>query len=102
MMWNSGRLTSVAVWFERVTVETGERHPWLAVLAAQLYALMGDATAAERWADIAERGTFNAIPAGVPMLFPSSLLRLRSVMCRGERRTRSPTRSARRGWQRPI
>jgi LuxR family transcriptional regulator, maltose regulon positive regulatory protein len=86
----SGRVDKVRrwmAWFE----DRGliERYPPVAVLGAMLYALLGRAATAERWADAAERGpAAGSLPDGSTMA--SYLATLRALLCRaGLRRMRA-------------
>jgi LuxR family maltose regulon positive regulatory protein len=64
-------------WFEdRGLVE---RHPGVAVLGAQMEALLGNPSSAERWAAAAERGLGSAPPDGT---LDASMALLRTLLCR--------------------
>jgi LuxR family transcriptional regulator, maltose regulon positive regulatory protein len=72
-----GRLTTFKRWFDWLDGNgLIERHPTVAVLGAWVHALMGQPAAAERFADMAERGPV----AGTPM--EGWLAVLRAGMCR--------------------
>ncbi len=78
----SGRRATTQGWLRRFGDDTLQRHPWLAVLAA--WELMGtdNVAAAEHFADIAERGTFEGRPPDGTTSFESGRAMLRAVMCR--------------------
>ena len=59
-----------------------EQRPTLAVGAALVHALNGDAEAAERLADIVERATFDGVPANGAASFDSARAILRATMVR--------------------
>ena len=75
-----GRVETVRRWFgwfeDRGLVE---RYPHLAVLGAQLEALLGDPAGAERWAAAAERGRSSAPSDGT---LDASMALLRTLLCR--------------------
>jgi LuxR family transcriptional regulator, maltose regulon positive regulatory protein len=75
-----GRVETVRRWFgwfeDRGLVE---RYPHLAVLGAQLEALLGDPAGAERWAAAAERGRSAAPSDGT---LDASMALLRTLLCR--------------------
>jgi DNA-binding CsgD family transcriptional regulator/anti-anti-sigma regulatory factor/anti-sigma regulatory factor (Ser/Thr protein kinase) len=82
---DSGRFVTLQGWFDWFDdQELLERYPAVAVLGAWLQALVGDAAAAERWADAAERGAFRepgTLPDGTASI-AGWLALLRAVMCR--------------------
>ena len=59
----SGHRATVRAWARRLGADALEAHPWLAVLAAWEEIAAGDVAAARRFADVAERGTFDGPPA---------------------------------------
>ena len=75
-----GRVETVRRWFgwfeDRDLVQ---RYPHLAVLGAQLEALLGDPAGAERWAAAAERGRSSAPSDGT---LDASMALLRTLLCR--------------------
>jgi LuxR family transcriptional regulator, maltose regulon positive regulatory protein len=75
-----GRVETVRRWFgwfeDRGLVE---RYPRVAVLGAQLEALLGNPAGAERWAAAAERGLGSAPPDGT---LAASMALLRTLLCR--------------------
>jgi LuxR family maltose regulon positive regulatory protein len=75
-----GRVETVRRWFgwfeDRGLVD---RYPHLAVLGAQLEALLGDPAGAERWAAAAERGLGSVPPDGA---LDASMALLRTLLCR--------------------
>lgn len=81
--YSSGRITRLQRWFNwldgtRVT----ERYPALAVLGSWVHALVGQPAAAERWADLAERGSLEGtLPDGSASVEGWRAV-LRAVMCR--------------------
>jgi LuxR family maltose regulon positive regulatory protein len=64
-------------WFE--DRDLVERYPAVAVLGAQLEALLGNPSSAERWAAAAERGLGSAPPDGT---LDASMALLRTLLCR--------------------
>src|SRR5206468_5337585 len=58
-VYRSGRLATVQAWFDWFD-DRGliQRYPAVAMLGAWIQALGGHAAAAERWADAAERGSY--------------------------------------------
>jgi LuxR family transcriptional regulator, maltose regulon positive regulatory protein len=75
-----GRVQTARGWF-RWFEDQGlvERHPRIAMLGAQLEALLGNASTAERWAAVAERGLRQA-PADATL--DASMALLRTLLCR--------------------
>jgi LuxR family maltose regulon positive regulatory protein len=59
-----------------------ERHPAVAVVGAWVHALGGHASAAERWADAAERGSLEGVSSDGPAFIEGGLGLLRAAMCR--------------------
>jgi LuxR family maltose regulon positive regulatory protein len=90
-VYRSGRLTTVQRWFDWFD-DHGlvQRYPAVAVLGAWVQALGGHATAAERWADAAERGSYaGMLPDGSASIAGWRAL-LRAKLCRhGVRRMRA-------------
>ena len=84
-VYYGGRLATLQRWFDWFEDhQLLERYPAVAVLGAWLQALVGRAAAAERWADAAERGAFQAagtLPDGTASI-EGWLALLRAVMCR--------------------
>jgi LuxR family maltose regulon positive regulatory protein len=75
-----GRVETARRWFRWFEDRgLGERHPRVAVLGAQLEALLGNAAGAERWAAAAERGRRPAAPDGA---LDASVAVLRTFLCR--------------------
>ena len=74
-----GRVETVRRWF-RWFEDQGlvERHPGIAILGAQLEALLGNAIGAERWAAAAERGLG---PAPADGNLDASMALLRTLLC---------------------
>jgi LuxR family maltose regulon positive regulatory protein len=74
-----GRVETVRRWF-RWFDDQGlvERHPGIAILGAQLEALLGNAIGAERWAAAAERGLG---PAPADGNLDASMALLRTLLC---------------------
>jgi len=82
-VYRSGRLATVQGWFDWFD-DRGllEQYPAVAVLGAWVQALGGHATAAERWADAAERGTYEGLlPDGSASIAGWRAL-LRAKLCR--------------------
>jgi LuxR family transcriptional regulator, maltose regulon positive regulatory protein len=64
-MYRAGRAATLERWFDWCDARgLLEAHPSMAVLRAWLLTLSGDAAAANRWLDVAERGAPTARPAG--------------------------------------
>jgi LuxR family maltose regulon positive regulatory protein len=81
-LYHDGRLTTLQRWFawfdQRGLIE---RYPAVAILGAWVHTLAGQAAAAERWADVAERGSFPAAPTdGAPVDGWRAILR--ATLCR--------------------
>jgi LuxR family maltose regulon positive regulatory protein len=74
-----GRVETARRWF-RWFEDQGlvERHPGIAILGAQLEALLGNPTGAERWAGAAERG-LGPVPADGAL--DASMALLRTLLC---------------------
>jgi len=83
--YDGGRLATQQRWLDWFDHhELLERYPAATVLGAWLQALVGQAAAAERWADAAERGAFRetrTLPDGTASI-EGWLALLRAVMCR--------------------
>jgi len=81
-VWASGRLDTVLEWMEWFAASGRiDRHPAVAVHTALIYALVGRATDAERWAETAERATVTGLlPDGNTM--EGTLAYLRTLLCR--------------------
>ena len=79
--YHEGRLSTLRRWLDRCRPEVIENHPPLAVLAAWIAALSGDATNAERWAAIVAHLSFTGpLPDGSAS-FESSSAILRALLC---------------------
>ena len=78
----SGRGATVRGWLRRFGDDALQERPWLAVLAAWEQIGLGDLTAIERFADIAERGSFDGRPPDGTASFESGRAMLRAVMGR--------------------
>jgi LuxR family transcriptional regulator, maltose regulon positive regulatory protein len=95
-VWASGRVDTVLrwmEWFEREQLM--ERYPSVAVHGALIFALLGRATKAERWAVAAERASPKGqLPDGSTM--ESYLAYLRAILCRDG--VASMRREARIAW----
>ncbi len=81
-VWASGRVDTILRWMEWFSAHGPiEQHPAVAVHGALIYALIGHAGDAERWATAAERTTFvGTLPDGNTM--EASLAYLRALVCR--------------------
>jgi LuxR family transcriptional regulator, maltose regulon positive regulatory protein len=81
-VWASGRLDTVLRWMEWFSAKgLIEHHPAVAVHGALIYALVGKAGDAERWASAAERtASVGTLPDGNTM--EGSLAYLRALLCR--------------------
>ena len=82
-VWASGRLDTVLRWMEWFASEGAiEDHPAVAVHGSLIYALVGKASDAERWATAAERCTVTGmLDDGNTM--EGTLAYLRTLLCRG-------------------
>ena len=81
-VWASGRLDTVLRWMEWFSAnDLIESQPAIAVHGALIYALIGRAGDAERWARAAERTTFRGTLADGNTM-ESSLAYLRALLCR--------------------
>jgi LuxR family maltose regulon positive regulatory protein len=82
-VYRSGRLATVQGWFDWFDDrELVQRYPAVAVLGAWMQALGGHAAAAERWADAAERGSYQGmLPDGSASIEGWRAL-LRAKLCR--------------------
>jgi LuxR family transcriptional regulator, maltose regulon positive regulatory protein len=75
-----GRVETVRRWFGWFEDQgLVERYPRVAVLGAQMEALLGNPSSAERWAAAAERGLGSAPPDGT---LDASMALLRTLLCR--------------------
>lgn len=81
--YSSGRITRLQRWFNWLdSTRLTERYPALAVLRSWVHALVGQPAAAERWADLAERGSpEGTLPDGSASVEGWRAV-LRAVMCR--------------------
>ena len=81
-MWASGRLDTVLRWMEWFAARgVIEQHPAVAVHGALIYALVGKASDAERWATAAERTTVTGMLADGNTM-EGTLAYLRTLLCR--------------------
>jgi LuxR family maltose regulon positive regulatory protein len=90
-VYRSGRLATVQRWFDWFDSHgLVQQYPAVAVLGAWIQALDGHATAAERWADAAERGSYEGtLPDGSASIAGWQAL-LRAKLCRhGARQMRA-------------
>ncbi len=95
-VYRSGRIATLRPWFDWFDRHgLVERYPVLAALGAWVHALVGQPAAAERWAGIAERGSFEGkLPDGSASI-AGWLAVLRAVMCRdGVERMRADAKVA--------
>ncbi len=88
----SGRRATIRAWATRFGAAALAARPWLAVLAAWEEMAAGDVGATVRYADIAERGTFEGRPPDGTASFEAGRAMLRAAMvrrgrggCAGER-----------------
>jgi LuxR family maltose regulon positive regulatory protein len=79
----SGRLSTLERWLGYLGVETVARHPSVAVAAAWIAALAGEALAAERWADLALGAKGDWIPSDGSATSTSALAMMRALATRG-------------------
>ena len=81
-VWAEGRLDTVLRWMEWCSNnDVVEHHPEIAVHGALIYALTGNAAAAERWAAAAERSTQQGTLSDGNTL-EGTLAYLRTLLCR--------------------
>ena len=78
----SGRRATIRAWAMRFGVAALVERPWLAVLAAWEEMAEGDVGATVRYADIAERGTFEGRPPDGTASFEAGRAMLRAAMAR--------------------
>ena len=78
----SGHRATIRAWARRLGSDILEAHPWLAVLAAWEEIAAGDVAATIRFADVAERGTFEGRPPDGTASFESGRAMLRAGMVR--------------------
>ena len=78
----TGRRATIRTWARRFGADAIEARPWLGVLAAWEEIAAGDVAAAERFADVAERGSFEGSPPDGTSSFDAGRAMLRSVMVR--------------------
>ena len=98
-VWVSGRVDTVLRWMEWFATEgLIEQHPAIAVHGALIYALVGRAGDAERWAAAAERATSGGVLDDGNTL-EGTLAYLRALLCRDGPRPDAPRRPA--GPRRP-
>ena len=95
-VYHSGRLATLERWFGWFSEhDLLERYPPIAVLGAWVQAFTGRPAEVERWADAAERGSFEgSLPDGTPSI-DGWLALLRAVLCRrGVQQMRADARAA--------
>ena len=82
-VYRSGRLATVQRWFDWFD-DRGliQQYPAVAMLGAWVQALGGHAAAAERWADAAERGSYEGIPPDGSASIEGWRALLRAKLCR--------------------
>jgi len=82
-LYYGGRMATLQRWLDWFDQnELVERYPAVAVLGAWMHTLGGHAAAAERWADAAERGSYQgAMPDGTASI-DGWLALLRAMLCR--------------------
>ena len=78
----SGHRATIRAWARRLGVDALEARPWLAVLAAWEEIAAGDVAATIRFADVAERGTFEGRPPDGTASFEAGRAMLRAGMAR--------------------
>jgi LuxR family maltose regulon positive regulatory protein len=82
-VYRSGRLATVRAWFDwfdgRGLIQ---QYPAVAMLGAWVQALGGHAAAAERWADAAERGSYEGLPPDGSASIEGWRALLRAKLCR--------------------
>ena len=78
----SGRRATIRAWASRFGADALEARPWLAVLAAWEELAAGDVAGTVRFADIAERGTFEGRPPDGTASFEAGRAMLRAAMVR--------------------
>ena len=78
----SGHRATIRAWARRLGADALEARPWLAVLAAWEEIAAGDVAATMRFADVAERGTFEGRPPDGTASFEAGRAMLRAGMAR--------------------
>ena len=78
----SGRRTALRSWLRRFDDQDLSERPWLAVLAAYAEVSEGDVHTLERYASLAEHGTFEGRPPDGTVSLESGRHILRALMCR--------------------
>ncbi len=78
----SGRRATIRAWARRFGADSLEARPWLAVLAAWEEVAAGDVAAAVRFAEVAERGSFEGRPPDGTASFEAGRAMLRAGMAR--------------------
>ena len=78
----SGHRATIRAWARRLGSDVLEARPWLAVLAAWEEIAAGDVAATVRFADVAERGTFEGRPPDGTASFEAGRAMLRAGMAR--------------------
>ena len=81
-VWYSGHSDQVERWLGHYAADDLRRHPNLAVLAGWFYALSGQAEAADRAADIADRASLDGPPGDGTSSLASARAMLRAAMTR--------------------
>ncbi len=79
----TARRTALRAWIRRFGETEIQKRPWLAVLAAFEELSMGERVAAEHFAGVVERGSFEGPPPDGTASFESGRAMLRAVMGRG-------------------
>ena len=82
-VYRSGRLATVRAWFDWFDSRgLIQQYPAVAMLGAWVQALGGHAAAAERWADAAERGSYEGLPPDGSASIEGWRALLRAKLCR--------------------
>ena len=77
----SGRLRATDRWVRQFNEDEVQRYPWLAVLAGWNCAFTGRPVEAARWADVAERSSYDGPTPDGSASFASARAQLRAAMC---------------------
>ena len=82
-MHRAGRMSTVQRWFGWLLERGGiDRYPLVAVQASWLFALTGQAAAAERWAEAVDRRQLDGLSPEEASLTEALALQLQAAMCR--------------------
>ena len=79
--YSGGAISTVQRWLAALGDRDIQGYPPLAVLAGWICALSGDATGAQRWAEIVDSASFDLVPADGTASFDSARAMLRALIC---------------------